>query len=437
MRDGEKRAMSKKVAFASYIGSAVEWYDFGIYGTAAALVFGPVFFPNVEPLIGTLAAFATFGIGFVARPLGGVLAGHYGDRIGRKFTLVASLLVMGIATVAIGLMPGYAQIGIWAPILLVLFRLMQGIGLGAEWAGAVLMTTEHAPKERRGLYGSLPQLGGPTGSMLATGSLALTVSLTGEGFETWGWRIPFLASSLLILIGIFIRLRLDDSDEFKSARSSGKLVKAPVVEVVRNHFRPLMLATGLRISDTLLFYIVVLFIVNYATRTVGMSRGEILGGITLALALELITMPLAAALSDKIGRRPIFIFGAISGAILIFPLFFAIDANNVLMTTILLVVIINSAHATTFATSAAMLAELFPTEVRMSGASISFNLASLIAAAPAPMIATSLLTWGGGSSWPVSMYVIAGCLITFVSALIVRETRRASVTLVERQEAVA
>jgi MHS family shikimate/dehydroshikimate transporter-like MFS transporter len=419
-----QRTSPGKVAFASFIGTTIEWYDFFIYGTAAALVLGGLFFPSADPLVGTVAAFATFGVAFVARPVGALIAGHYGDRIGRKSILVASLMLMGVGTLLIGLLPTYETIGVWAPILLTLLRVAQGLGLGAEWSGAVLMATEHAPANKRGLYGSWPQIGVPAGSLLATATFAIVSATTGDDFATWGWRIPFILSAALVAAGLIIRLRLVESPSFELVKAKDDIAKLPISEVLRNHPRNVALAIGARFSDTLIFYIVTVFVLSYATKTLEVPRSVVLTGVIIGSALELAVMPLMAALSDRVGRRPVFLGGAGFAVLFAFPFFWLVDTGNSVAICAAIVLMLVGGHAPTYATSAALLTEMFPTRIRMSGTSVSYNISSMLAAAPAPLVATALLGWSGGSSWPVAAYVALGAVLAFVSVYLVRETFR-------------
>jgi metabolite-proton symporter len=413
-----------KVAFASFIGTTIEWYDFFIYGTAAALVLGKLFFPSTDPLVGTVAAFATFGVAFVARPVGALIAGHIGDRVGRKSILVASLMLMGVGTLLIGLLPTYGTIGVWAPILLTLLRIAQGLGLGAEWSGAVLMATEHAPAGKRGLYGSWPQIGVPAGSLLATVTFAVVSAMTGSSFATWGWRIPFLLSTVLVAAGLIIRLRLVESPSFELVKAKNDIAKLPITEVLRNHPRNVAVAIGARFSDTLIFYIVTVFLLSYATETLKVPGSVVLTGVIIGSTLELAVMPLMAALSDRVGRRPVFLGGAAFAVLFTFPFFWLVDTGSAPAIWLAIVLMLLGGHAPTYATSAALLTEMFPTRIRMSGTSISYNISSMLAGAPAPLIATALLGWAGGRSWPVAVYVLLGAVLAFVSVYLVRETFR-------------
>ncbi|MDQ3834150.1 MAG: MHS family MFS transporter, partial [Actinomycetota bacterium] len=301
-----------QVLGASFIGTAIEWYDFFLYGTAAALVFGQLFFPVSTPLIGTLSAMGTFAVGFVARPVGGLIFGHYGDRIGRKTMLIISLLMMGIATFLIGLLPTYESIGIWAPILLVAFRIFQGLGVGGEWGGAVLLAVEHAPEGRRGYYGSWPQMGVPAGLLLGNlALLPLSLALSQEAFLSWGWRIPFLFSIVLVGVGLFIRLRIMESPAFRQVQESETAVDMPIMDVVRIYPKNVFLAMGMRIAENGIFYILTVFVLSYITEHLGLSRNTGLIGVIIGSVIGLFTIPFFGALSDRYGRRPLYMFGAV------------------------------------------------------------------------------------------------------------------------------
>lgn len=417
-----QRSDIAKVAFASAIGTTVEWYDFFIYGTAAALVFNEQFFPNVDPLMGTLAAFATFGVGFFARPVGGVVFGHFGDRLGRKSMLVLSLMIMGIATFFIGFLPGYAQIGVWAPILLVVLRLLQGFGVGGEWGGAVLMAVEHAPEGRRGFYGSWPQVGVPAGLLLATAAFAVFSALPDAQFASWGWRVPFLLSIVLVVIGLFIRLQLLESPAFQRVQEERSQAKMPVVEVLRDHPKPVLLAMGLRVAENGAFYIFSVFVLTYITGQLGLPREVALTGVLIAAAAELFTIPMFAALSDKIGRRLVYLGGALFSLAFAFPFFWLLDTGSPVLIALAIVAALAIGHAAMYGPQAAFFSELFGTRVRYSGASLGYQLASVFAGGLSPFVATALLAWQGGDPWAVATYMVFMALISVIAALVSTET---------------
>lgn len=416
--------MTGKVVVASFIGTTIEGYDFVLYGLAAATVFGPLFFAPADPLVGTMAAFATYAVGFVARPIGGVLGGHYGDRIGRKSVLVASLLLTGLATTAIGLLPTYAQISWVAPALLLLLRVIQGIGYGAEWAGAALMTVEHSAPKKRGLTSSATQLGPTSGMLLATGVLlVLENSLSDEQFLAWGWRVPFVASLVLVAVGLAIRLSVDDSPEFKHVQSVQTVAARPVLESLKTHPREILLTTGLRIAQNAFYYVYTVFILTYLTQVSGTDRNTGLTAVLIASALGLVTVPLWGALSDRFGRRPVYLFGAVASAAAIIPFFWLLDTGNILLIILGVVVGLNIGHDAMYGPQAAFFSELFSTRVRFSGVSIGYQIGSVLGGGLAPLVATALLAVGGGNPVWVVVYFLFISTITIVATLKSPETK--------------
>jgi metabolite-proton symporter len=413
----------RKVIVASLIGTSLEWYDFFIYGTAAALVFNQLFFPTFEPLVGTLLAFTTYAVGFVARPLGGLVFGHYGDRIGRKNVLVVTLLLMGIATFAIGLMPTYATIGVWAPILLVSLRFLQGLGLGGEWGGAVLMTLESGGANRRGLNASWPQVGVPIGLLLANGILALMGTLTDEpAFLSWGWRVPFLLSGLLVLVGLWIRMTIAESPLFREVEESHTKAGAPIMEVLRRYPKQVLLAIGARVGVDVAFYTFVLFITTYVATYLKLPRNYALNAVLIAAAVQVALIPFFGSLSDRFARRPVYLAGAIGAAVWVFVFFALLDTGQfwliVLATVVALVF-----HAAMYGPQAAFISEMFPTKVRYTGASMGYQLAGIIGGALAPIISVALLD-RFGTSIAVSVYALAMLLVTIICVLIAPETSK-------------
>lgn len=417
----------RKVALASFIGTTIEWYDYFLFGTAAALVFNQLFFPNVDPLIGTLAAFATFAVGFVARPLGGAIFGHYGDRIGRKAMLVLTLLIMGIATFLIGLLPTYETIGIWAPILLVVLRLLQGFGVGGEWGGAVLMAVEHSPGGRRGFYGSWPQMGVPAGLLLSTGVFAIFSSLPNEQFLAWGWRVPFLLSILLVAVGLYIRLAILETPAFRQVQETQTEARMPIMDVLRTNLKGVLLVIGMRIAENGSFFIFSVFVLSYATEQLGLARSLVLAGVMIAASIQLFAVPVWGALSDKIGRRPVYLFGAAFTLLFAFPSFWLINTQATILVWLAIVLALAVGHAAMYGPQAAFLPELFGTRVRYSGIAFSRELASVVAGALSPFIATALLAWAG-SYWPVAVYLAAMALITIVAVYLAPETFQSDIT---------
>ena len=432
----------RKVSLASFIGTTIEWYDYFLYGTAAALVFNQLFFPNVEPLIGTLSAFATFAVGFVARPLGGAIFGHYGDRIGRKAMLVLTLLMMGIATFLIGLLPTYEAIGIWAPILLVVLRLVQGFGVGGEWGGAVLMAVEHSPGRSRGYYGSWPQMGVPAGLLLSTGVFTIFSSLPNEQFLAWGWRVPFLLSILLVAVGLYIRLAILETPAFRQVQETQTEARMPIMDVLRTQPKGVLLVIGVRIAENGSFFIFSVFVLSYATEQLGLARSMVLAGVMIAAAIQLFAVPVWGALSDRTGRRPVYLFGAAFTLLFAFPSFWLINTQATILVWLAIVLALAVGHAAMYGPQAAFLPELFGTRIRYSGIAFSRELASVFAGALSPFIATALLAWAG-SYWPVAVYLAAMALITVVAVYLTPETFQSDITeerpeerqlIVERQQ---
>ncbi len=411
-----------KVAIASSIGTAVEWYDFFLYGTASALIFGRLFFPTFDPLTGTLASYGTFAMGFAARPLGGIVFGHFGDRVGRKSTLVITLLIMGIGTFLIGLLPTYEQVGIWAPIMLVVLRMAQGFGLGGQWGGAVLMTVEHSPHGKRGFYGSLPQVGLPAGLLLSTLAFGLTSKMPEDALLAWGWRAAFLVSIVLVAVAVFVRLAVAEPPAFAAVKRAGGTVKVPVLEALREHPRSVLLVMGARIAENGAFYLYSVFVLTYATLPdIGFSKATALNAVSLAALVQLFTIPAFGGLSDRVGRRPVYLFGAIFTAAFAFPFFWLIETSlpNLLMLSVMLALSIG--HAAMYAPQASFVSELFGTRVRYSGLSLGYQLASVFAGGLSPIIATGLYA-KTGSSWPIALYTIGMAAITTVSVYIASET---------------
>jgi len=411
----------RRVIVASLIGTSLEWYDFFIYGIAAALVFNKLFFPSFDPLVGTLLAFTTFAVGFVARPIGGVVFGHYGDKIGRKNVLVVTLLLMGIATFAIGLLPTYDQIGVWAPIVLVALRFLQGLGLGGEWGGAVLMTLESGDSDRRGLNASWPQVGAPIGLLLANGTLSMMGAVTSDAtFLSWGWRVPFLLSGLLVVVGLWIRLTIEESPLFREVEASDAKVRAPIIDVLRRYRRQVLLAIGARIGVDVAFYTFVLFITTYLVTYLRLPSSYALNAVLIAAAGQVLLIPWFGRLSDRFGRRPVYLFGAVGAAIWVFVFFALLDTRNFAL-IVLAAVIALLFHAAMYGPQASFIAEMFPTEIRYSGASMGYQLAGIFGGALAPIISVALLN-RYDTSLVVSLYVLAALALTTFCVVVSAET---------------
>ncbi len=419
-----------QVVVASFIGTTIEWYDFFLYGTAAALVFSQLFFPTFDPLAGRMAALATYSVGFFARPVGGIVFGHFGDRWGRKSMLVITLMMMGLATFLIGVLPTYSQIGVAAPVLLVVLRIVQGFGVGGEWGGAVLMAVEHGHRGRRGLYASWVQAGVPAGLLLATAVFNLCSQLPEEAFLRWGWRVPFLLGIALLGVGMFIRLRVLESPLFAQLQDRNTPVRVPLFDVIRRYPRNVILAIGARFAENGCFYIFTVFVLAYATVELGLAKTTILNGVLVASAVQFFFIPLFGILSDYTGRRPVYLGGAVALAVFALPFFSMIDTGSTpviwLAITIALIV-----HAAMYAPQAAFFSELFGTEVRYSGASIGYQLASPLAGGLAPLIAAALLQWSGGQPWPVAVYLMVLAAVTVVSVWLAAETHRAELDTLE------
>lgn len=410
------------IALAGAIGTIVEWYDFIIYGTAAALAFNKLFFPNVDPRIGTLASLGSFTVGFLARPVGGAIFGHFGDRLGRKSMLMITMVAMGLATAAIGLLPTHAQIGIWAPVLLVLLRIAQGIALGGEWGGASLMVLEHAPPHRRGLFGSLVQVGFPIGLVSASAVFSLVALLPDSDFIAWGWRVPFLISIVLVAIGIFVRARLPETPVFEDIKSRGDIVRNPLLEMVIKTPYSFLIAVGLKLSEVSWVYMLTVFVVVYATTKLGLSKSLMLTAISLGALLELITIPLFGYLSDLWGRRPMYFAGVAFTVLFAFPLFWLLDTGTPGIVVLTVIVALNLGHGLMFAPESTYFPELFGANVRYSGASLGFQVSAAIGGGFAPLIATALAAYLGGTGG-VSIMLILLALITLVATLFARETK--------------
>src|SRR6201996_9562804 len=420
-----------RVIFAACIGSALEWYDFFLYGTASALVFGELFFPKGDPLVGTMLAFLTFGVGFVVRPLGGILFGILGDRYGRKPVLVATLLMIGIGTTAIGVLPTFAQVGYWAPFLLVLMRVIQGLGAGAEYGGAVIYLVENAPPHRRGFWGSFAPLGVSIGNLLAAGALARVTPLPHGDLRSWGWRLPFLASFLLILVGLYVRMRVTETPVYKEAvLARGIVEKNPAMEALRHHPRNFMVVLGARMAENGLGYFFPVFGLSYVIKTVGVPSSEALSALMLAFVVELFAILGFAALSDRIGRRPVYMFGALAGVALAFPFFWMVGTKQWIMIALAFILARAVVIAAMFGPQAAYFAELFPPQRRFAGFAFARELGSLLSGGPAPFVATALVA-AYGTWWPVACYAIFLSLCTVVAIWIGPETYKEDITAAE------
>lgn len=397
---------SRRASASSFFGTTLEWYDFFIYGTTAALVFGDLFFPNASDVAGTLAAFATLAVGFAARPIGGILFGHFGDRIGRKQMLVVSLLTIGIATFLIGCLPTYDQIGVAAPLLLVVLRLLQGIALGGEWGGAALMSIEHAPRHKRGLFGSATQMGAPGGMLLAAGAVSLASGISGDGYESWGWRLPFLASIAIVAVGTVIRARVAESPEFQAAAERKEQAKLPIADVLRDDWQAVLIGSGLAAANNAIFYTVSTYTLAYATDHLDIDKDSVLHHVTLVAAIYLLTVPLFGALADRIGlRRQVAIAGVLT-VLMIFPYFMLVETGNTWIILIAMAVALAGVQSAAYAPQPAIYADLFPPRVRYTGASLAYAIPTTLVGGTAPFIGTALYAWSD-SNYPFAAYIAA------------------------------
>lgn len=416
-----------RVVLASFIGTAIEWYDFFLYGTAAALVFNKLFFPTFDPLAGTMAAFATYAVGFFARPVGGIVFGHFGDRLGRKTMLVTTLMMMGLATFFIGVLPTYEQAGVLAPVLLVLLRFVQGFGVGGEWGGAVLMAVEHGGASQRGWRGSWVQAGVPAGLLLANAVFSIFSALPEAQFLAWGWRVPFLLGIVLTGVGFFIRLAVIESPIFAAAKETSAPAVPPILEVLRRYPRNVLVAMGARFAENAFFYIFTVFVLSYATERLGLAKSTLLKGVLLGSAVQFFVIPIFGALSDRVGRRPVYLGGALFLAAFAFPFFWLVDTKAAPLIWLAIVVGLIG-HSAMYGPQAAFFSELFGTNVRYTGASLGYQLASPLAGGLAPLIATALLKSADGEPWPIALYLIATAVITIVSVWLAAETSRRDLT---------
>ncbi|HKO84240.1 MAG TPA: MFS transporter [Actinomycetota bacterium] len=414
-------ASPRKVIVASLVGTSLEWYDFFLYGTASALVFNKLFFPNFDPLVGTLLAFATYAVGFIARPLGGLVFGHFGDRVGRKQVLIVTLLIMGIATFLIGALPTYQAIGVAAPILLVVLRFVQGLGLGGEWGGAVLMSLEHGAPDRRGLNASWPQVGVPVGNLLAAGVLGLlNLLLTEDAFLSWGWRIAFFLSGALVLVGLWIRMTITESPLFEEVESAGEKARMPLIEVIKRHPRGLLVAMGARLGTDVAFYTFTLYILTFLTANLGLPRSVGLNAVLIGSAVQVALIPLFGGLSDRYGRRPVYALGAVSAAVWAF-VFFPLLSTRSPVVIVLATVVALVTHAAMYGPQAAFIAELFSTELRYSGASMGYQIAGVLGGGIAPLVSIAL-AGATGTAFAVSFYVLAMVVLTLIALWAAPET---------------
>ncbi len=426
-----------RVALASSIGATIEWYDFFIYGTAAGLIFGQLFFTNLDPAVGTIVAFATFAVGYLARPVGSIIFGHYGDRIGRKTMLIMTLFIMGIATFAIGLLPTYEQIGGWAAILLVAMRVLQGIAVGGEYGGAVLMAVEYAPQGRRGFYGSWPQVGVPAGLLLASGTFGLLSLLPEEQFLAWGWRIAFLASILLVAVGLYIRLQILETPAFRRVREAQEEAEVPFLELIRTQPRELVLGMGVRWVEGLAFNAYGVFAVSYIVNELGLPQLTALIGVTIAAAFGVVLVPVFGRLSDRFGRKPVYGVGAVAFGLFAVPSFLLIDTGETLWMWLGIVVALGIIYPAIYAPLAAFWSELFGTRVRYTGVGAVYQFSGVFASGLTPVIGAALVAYAGGSPWLFVGYMILVTVISLVALYFAPETYRREILPVAQERPVA
>ena len=421
-----QRAQVRRAALASSIGTTIEWYDFFLYNTAAALVFPHLFFPASSPYAGAMASFATYAVGFVARPLGAAIFGHWGDRIGRKATLIVTLLVMGISSAIVGVLPGTRAIGVTAPLLLVLLRLVQGIAIGGEWSGSVLIAMEWGDQRKRGLLASFAQLGVPMGLVLGTGGMTLlSATLSAEAFNSWGWRIPFLFSLVLVAVGLVIRLSILETPMFAKMTRQRKSARIPVIDAVRYHWREILLSAGLRFSEQMPFYLFSTFVLSYVVSRHGFTKTFVLTAVLAGAVCELVAIPLFSHLSDRIGRKRVYLTGAIVTGLIAYP-YFAVLTHGGAGLIFIAVVVSLFVHALQYGPQAALIGESFPTHLRYGGAGLGYQLASVFAGGPAPLIATWLLH-KTGTPYSISAYIVFAAVVTIACVLALPDRSRADV----------
>ena len=422
---------NKKVLIASLTGSAIEWFDYFLYGTAAALVFNKIFFPMVDPVIGLILSYLSFSLTFFIRPIGGVLFAHIGDRIGRKKTLVLTLSLMGGATVMIGLLPTYEMIGLWAPALLILMRIIQGMGIGGEWGGALLLAYEYAPEKRKGFFGSIPQAGVTIGMLMATFIVSLMTLFSEEDFLSWGWRIPFLLSSVLVLLGLWIRKDIDETPDFQKVKASGQVAKAPLRDTLKHHWREVLIAAGLKVVETAPFYIFSTFVVSYATSTLTYQKSQALEAVTLGALVATLMIPLMGLLSDKVGRQRMYAISVFVLGLFIVPWFMLLNTGNTWGIVLATVIAFGVLWAPVTAVLGTLCSEIFSANVRYTGITLGYQLGAALAGGTAPLIATGLLAKYDGDWLPVAWYLAVTVTISLIAIFCASRVKRA--TLIQAQ----
>ncbi len=422
--DRSERRLAWKALIASLVGSSVEWYDFFLYGTVSALVFNKVFFPQFDPTTGLLYSYATFAVPFFIRPLGGVVFSHIGDRSGRKNTLVATLALMGGATFLIGVLPGYETLGIAAPLLLVSLRMVQGLGIGGEWGGALLLAVEYAPQRLKGLFGSVPQMGVTIGMLLGTLSMSLMTALPEEQFLSWGWRIPFILSVGLVGVGLAIRRGIGETPEFRGAQAAGKIARVPLLDALRYQWRSVLVAVGAKVVETAPFYIFSTFIISFGTINLAFSKAAVLNAVSAATLAATILIPLMGWLSDRVGRRRLYLAGTFAIMAFVFPYFFLLSQGSVPMLYVATILGLGVLWAPVTAVLGTMFSEIFPAGVRYTGVTVGYQVGAALAGGTAPFIATALLQGFGGATAPVALYIIFTGLVSAAAVLTARGLAR-------------
>nr|WP_106780952.1 MFS transporter [Lysinibacillus timonensis] len=416
------KGQMRKVWIASLVGSSIEWFDYFLYGTVAALVFNQAFFAAEDPTVGLMLAYASFALAFFIRPLGGVIFGYIGDRIGRKKTLVLTLTIMGVATVLMGLLPTYQAIGVAAPIILITLRLVQGLGIGGEWGGSVLLAVEYAPKNKRGFYGAFPQMGVTIGMFLGSGALTFITSVVSpEAFVAWGWRIPFIASALLVAFGLWIRKGIDETPSFKKVQESGETAKLPFVDIFKTQWKEVLIAVGGKVVETAPFYIFGTFIVSYGTTQLGFTNTQVLVSVMIATIITTILMPFMGGLSDKFGRKKVYIFGTVGMLLYAFPYFWLLEQRTFATLLIATILGLGIIWAPITAVLGTMFSEIFDAKVRYTGVSLGYQIGAAVAGGTAPLIATALLVQFNNSYVPVALYIILTAVISLVAVLAVKD----------------
>ncbi len=416
------KGQMRKVWIASLVGSSIEWFDYFLYGTVAALVFNQVFFAATDATIGLMLAYASFALAFFIRPLGGVIFGYIGDRIGRKKTLVLTLTIMGVATVLMGLLPTYQAIGVAAPIILITLRLVQGLGIGGEWGGSVLLAVEYAPKNKRGFYGAFPQMGVTIGMFLGSGALTfITTVVSPEAFVAWGWRIPFVASALLVIFGLWIRKGIDETPSFKKVKASGETAKLPFVDIFKTQWKEVLIAVGGKVVETAPFYIFGTFIVSYGTTQLGFTNTQVLVSVMIATIITTILMPFMGGLSDKFGRKKVYIFGTVGMLLYAFPYFWLLEQRTFATLLIATILGLGIIWAPITAVLGTMFSEIFDAKVRYTGVSLGYQIGAAVAGGTAPLIATALLVQFNNSYVPVAIYIMLTSVISLIAVLAVKE----------------